>query len=215
MLDLALMLALIALAVPLSERLARHIAAPAGNIAIRVLVLHGGGILLAALLWRRQARRGAPRSRAIRRPVRWGIYFYLACLPFVMAAGLLNQLFLRLAGQTPALQDAALELLATENRPARLVLILAAGLTAPVFEELLFRGMALPLAARGAGAAPAVIGTAAAFALIHLHAAAVLPLFMLAVFLSIAYIYTRSLSAVIAMHALFNLVNIALLLLLF
>ncbi len=210
-----MMLALIALAVPVSERLARHLAAPAWNIAIRVLVLHGGGILLAALLWRRQARRGAPRRRAIRRPVRWGIFFYLASLPFVMAAGLLNQMLLRLAGQTPALQDAALELLAAENWPARLALILAAGLTAPVFEELLFRGMALPLAARGAGAVPAAIGTAAAFALIHLHAAAVLPLFMLAVFLSIAYIYTRSLSAVIAMHALFNLVNIALLLLLF
>jgi len=105
--------------------------------------------------------------------------------------------------------------LTAESLAVRLILIAAAGVTAPVFEELLFRGMILPLAARSSGVFPAIIVTSAAFALIHLHAAALLPLFVLAVFLSLAYIYTRSLGAAITLHALFNLFNIALLLLLF
>lgn len=213
--DLALILAYIGAAVAAANLLAGRCLPPVWVLAARVLLLHGGGILLVLLLRRRRHPRRLPRRLPARHPWRWGVVFYLAALPFVMAAGFLNHALLRLAGRPTALQDAALELLTTENLAVRLVLIAAAGVTAPVFEELLFRGMALPLAARSGGAIPAILATAAAFALIHLHPAALLPLFVLAVFLSLAYIYTRSLGAAIIMHALFNLVNIALLLLLF
>ncbi len=207
------MLVFVGAAVSAANLLAGKLKSPAWDMAARILLLHGGGILLACCLRRRPGSRW--KRASVRHPWRWGIRFYLAALPFVMTAGLLNQAALRLAGRPTALQEAALELLTSESRAAQLVLVAAAGLTAPIFEELLFREIALPLAARGGGAFPAILATSAAFALIHLHAAAVLPLFVLAVFLSLAYIYTRSLGAVIIMHALFNFVNIALLWLLF
>lgn len=106
-------------------------------------------------------------------------------------------------------------LLNTDSIAVRLMLITAAVVTAPIFEELLFRGMILPLVARTSGWLPAILTVSATFALFHLPTSALLPLFVLAVFLSLAYIYTRSLSAAMILHALFNLVNITLLLLLF
>jgi membrane protease YdiL (CAAX protease family) len=187
---------------------------PAWGVFIRLLLLHGGGITLT--LWLRQRRVCRPPHRQPRgHSWRLGAIFYLAAMPFVMVAGILNYAVLRIAGHTPTLQDTALVLLNTESPAVRLMLITAAVVTAPIFEELLFRGMILPLVARTSGWLPAILTVSATFALFHLPTSALLPLFVLAVFLSLAYIYTRSLRTAMILHALFNLVNITLLLLLF
>ena len=80
---------------------------------------------------------------------------------------------------------------------------------APISEELVFRGIALPLAAKHLGPVPAVFAISLVFSLIHLNAASTLPLFVLAIGLSIAYIYTQSIAVPIIMHACFNAVNLS------
>ena len=87
------------------------------------------------------------------------------------------------------------------------MLAMAVGV-APIFEEILFRGIALPLLARRWGVAPAVVAVSAFFAVIHLHVPSLVPLFIIAVSFSLGYLYTGSLLAPVVMHALFNGVNL-------
>ncbi|MBI2438138.1 MAG: CPBP family intramembrane metalloprotease, partial [Lentisphaerae bacterium] len=86
-------------------------------------------------------------------------------------------------------------------------------IVAPVAEEALFRGMLLPLIMKRLGAGPAVLLSSALFALVHFHLPSFFPLFVLAAGLGLAYIYTGSLLVPIVMHALFNGMNLGLLLL--
>ena len=60
---------------------------------------------------------------------------------------------------------------------------------------------------------PAIALTAAGFALIHFHVPALVPLFVLAASFAVAYIVTESLWVPFVMHALFNGMNIGLILL--
>jgi membrane protease YdiL (CAAX protease family) len=92
------------------------------------------------------------------------------------------------------------------------MLILAAVL-APVFEECLFRGILLPLLARRLGTGAAVLLSSVAFASIHFHLPSLVPLCVVAVGFSLGYLYAGSLWVPIVMHALFNGVNLSLLLL--
>ena len=87
-----------------------------------------------------------------------------------------------------------------------------AAVVAPVFEECVFRGIALPLLARALGVGPAVFLSSLLFASIHFHMASMAPLLVIAVAFALAYIYSGSLWVPITMHATFNAVNLALLL---
>jgi membrane protease YdiL (CAAX protease family) len=83
---------------------------------------------------------------------------------------------------------------------------------APLFEELFFRGFAYPVLKQRIGAAWALVTISAVFALIHFHLPSMAPLFALSIGLGIVYEMTGSLLAPIAMHALFNAANVAMLL---
>ena len=86
---------------------------------------------------------------------------------------------------------------------------------APVAEELFFRGLALPLLARRIGVAPAVAAVSGVFALLHFHVPSLAPLFVIGSAFSVAYLATGSLAVPIAMHAVFNAVNLGVLYLLY
>ena len=92
-------------------------------------------------------------------------------------------------------------------------LLVLALIVAPITEEALFRGMALPLLARTMGVIPAVVLTAVCFALMHFHLPALAPLFVLASGFAVAYIVSGSLWVPIIMHVLFNGMNLGLILL--
>jgi len=85
---------------------------------------------------------------------------------------------------------------------------------APLFEEVIFRGILLPLVARRWGTAAAVVTVSALFAMVHFHLPSVVPLFVIAVAFSLGYVYSGSLLVPVAMHALFNGVNLVMLALL-
>jgi membrane protease YdiL (CAAX protease family) len=90
----------------------------------------------------------------------------------------------------------------------RIPIILLAIVIAPLSEEFVFRGFLYGVLKRYAGALPALVFTGVAFALIHLHAPSLLPLFLLACVLTLAYELSGSLLVPMAMHALFNAITL-------
>jgi len=89
---------------------------------------------------------------------------------------------------------------------------LFAVIVAPVFEELFFRGFVYPVLKQRWGTWKALATVSAIFAVIHQHVPSMGPLFTLALGLGLAYELTGSLLAPIAVHALFNTMNVAVLL---
>lgn len=93
------------------------------------------------------------------------------------------------------------------------VLVLAVVLVAPIAEELFFRGVVFNAWEREHGVRAAVFGSAGLFAFVHGSLVQLLPIFVLGVGLAQLYRSTRSLPAVIAMHAGFNAVTVTIVLL--
>ena len=79
---------------------------------------------------------------------------------------------------------------------------------APVAEEFIFRGVLYPFVKQLGYPRGAWIGVNFLFALIHMNAAALVPLFVLALALTWLYERTDNLLAPIAAHSLFNAVNL-------
>ena len=149
--------------------------------------------------------RGAGRLLAL------GAGLYLASLPLVMFYAFLWRALLSRMGVDLETQP-VVELMAGDNPWALRAYLVALGtLVAPVAEEVLFRGIALPLLAKRWGAGAAVVVTSLVFASLHFNAASFAPLFVLGLVLALAYVYSGSLWTSIAIHGLFNGINIALL----
>lgn len=143
-----------------------------------------------------------------------GLAAYAGAYPLVFVSSLVYQGILSSRGCPPQLQDVVL--LLTGDHPLWLqvyLVVLAVGV-APFVEELVFRGIFLPLLCRRFGAGAGVFGVSLLFAIIHFHVPSIVPLFVIAVGFSLAYIYTGSLWAPVAMHALFNGVNLGVMMLL-
>jgi len=74
--------------------------------------------------------------------------------------------------------------------------------------------LGLPLLAFRVGMGPAVAVISLLFAGIHLHLASLVPLFLISVAFSLAYLYSESILVPVVMHGLFNGVNVGLMILL-
>ncbi|MFC7338382.1 type II CAAX prenyl endopeptidase Rce1 family protein [Haloferula chungangensis] len=83
-------------------------------------------------------------------------------------------------------------------------LVVMAVVIAPLTEEVMFRGYFYPVAKRYIGRVEAIVFSSLIFAVIHHNAMALVPLFILAVLLALAYEFTGSIWAPIGIHALFN-----------
>lgn len=140
-----------------------------------------------------------------------GVLYYLAAMPFIWFYSLVYQAGLRASGYTPEWQEVATAFASESSGVVRLLLFLLAVGLAPVFEEVIFRGILLTLVARRWGAAVAVISVSALFALVHGHLPSLAPLFVIAVAFSLGYIYSGSLLVPVTMHALFNGINLLML----
>jgi membrane protease YdiL (CAAX protease family) len=181
------------------------------EMVIRISVLLGfiGFFRWRQIDWRRAL--GLRRDSPLR-AIGFGVIFFLAVLPVVAVVFVIYSKFCQLVHIEDTPQPIA-DLLATSNSTVVVVLIAAFALTvAPVFEEFLFRGFAYPALKQRWGTWRALTVVSAVFALIHLHVPSLGPLFALAVGLGLAYELTGSLLAPITMHALFNAINIAMLL---
>ena len=110
----------------------------------------------------------------------------------------------------PREQEAVELLRGPEALVSRCVLGAAAILTAPVVEEMLFRGILYPAIRRAGFPRLAWWGSAVAFGAIHMNLATFVPLTALALLLTWLYESTGSLLAPIAAHSVFNAMNFAL-----
>ena len=141
-----------------------------------------------------------------------GILFYLAAMPVVLCYALISMLILTAIG-LPLDRQPAVEFMLDPAQPLFLQLYLAilAIVGAPLVEEILFRGVARPALLRHTTLTRAMVFGSLIFAAIHLTPTAVIPLFVFAMALSLAYLYTGNILVPIVMHFLFNSVSLGML----
>jgi len=173
-----------------------------------VVMLIAGRLRPRRLTWREafglERRRAWPDARR-------GAVGYLAAVPAVGALALTWSLFLVRVGLPPEPQLVVRMLMEPQPAGVRFGMIAIAVVTAPVAEELLFRGVGLPLFIRRFGVLPGITLLSLLFAAVHFHLFSWVPLFAMAWAFSLAYLYSGSIVAPIVMHALFNGVSLAIL----
>ena len=89
------------------------------------------------------------------------------------------------------------------------LLALVACVGAPISEEVVFRGYLYPVVKRFTNIPVSIVFTGLLFAAIHGNLAALLPLFILGMLLAAVYEWTGSLWTPIAVHAMFNTMQVA------
>jgi membrane protease YdiL (CAAX protease family) len=184
-------------------------------VGLQLLLFHVGSLafVFLALKWRGQswfaAFGGGPR--------RWmadlalGVLGYLALFPVFTACTVLYRLGLDALGYPVTPQDVVF-LFGDGSQPLG-VRVLFIGLTVslvPLIEEVLFRGVAFAFLSRHLSVAGAAMVVALAFAAVHFHVASFVPLFVLAVGLSLGYLVSGSILVPVTMHAISNAVSVAL-----
>lgn len=129
----------------------------------------------------------------------------------MLVAGLIALAYQAITGSPPEGDQMVLELI---GRIPPAVAFVAVGVLAPVGEELFFRGTVFNAWEREYGMQRALVGSALLFAAIHLVDGAWLafaPILVVGLVLGVAYARTRSLPMTIGIHASFNIISTALL----
>lgn len=142
------------------------------------------------------------------RDVGRGLIAYVAAMPYILLYAALYQVWLQSRGYEPELQDAMRIYAELPAGGVRVYFVFLALMLAPVAEELLFRGVLLPALSRRFGIGAAIVISSALFALMHMHVPGLVPLFLLSIALSVAYIYTQSIIVPIVMHLIFNSISL-------
>ena len=120
--------------------------------------------------------------------------------PVALMGWLVAQFWQNAGGSNPLLE----QVLDSHNGAALACLALTAVLLAPLFEELLFRGVLLPVVGKEWGAPAGIVISAVTFALAHLSLSEALPLLALGLGLGwLRYSSGRLMSSVV-MHSLWN-----------
>lgn len=141
-------------------------------------------------------------GRALGRTLLATLVFYVACFPAQIGAAALESGVCELLGRTPATQAAVLAFARDPTLFADPVVVGAIVLAAPLYEELLFRGVLLRFLLRAAPAAIAIALDAAAFMLVHGGGYAAV--FVLGAALAWLMAKTRSLAAPLCFHVVHN-----------
>jgi|GEM_PF-2214722 len=120
-------------------------------------------------------------------------------------------LLLKKFGVDPRLQE-AVEIIMRGSPASIAVMIFAAGILAPVGEELVFRHVITKKLEPLAGPATAAVATSLLFAVVHMNIQAFPALFLLGLWLTFLYRKTGSLLSAMMGHMIFNLTTILILL---
>ncbi|NQT94786.1 MAG: CPBP family intramembrane metalloprotease [Lentisphaerae bacterium] len=184
----------------------------------QTIALHGAGAaaVLLVLRFRQVSWRDAFGQRgSFLRDVGRGLVYYAAAMPAVVLSALLYRQCLTYLGHEIEPQG-VIGLLLDPGRSPWLKAYIAffAVAVAPIVEEMLFRGVALSVTSKTVRPAIAVIAVSGLFAAIHFHTASLVPLFVIALAFSTAYIHSGSIVVPIVMHAAFNGVAVSIVLLL-
>ena len=191
----------LAIASPLREGITvvcLYLALMAGPLVILALMLRGQGDAAAMPL----QFRWPPLSRSLRQALKG----FLMVLPLVSLVGWLQgQLWGDPGGSNPLLEL----VLNSHNVPALTCFGITAIVLAPLFEETIFRGALLPVAARKLGSTGGILLSAAVFAVAHLSLGELLPLLVLGIGLGWLRLQSGRLGSCVLMHALWNALTFA------
>jgi len=134
-----------------------------------------------------------------------------AVVGLALAMGILlgSQWLMALANVTPVEQSSITALRQSEDVARRLAVALTTVLLAPLFEELLFRGILYPALKQAGYPRFALWGTAVLFGLSHVNLLTFASLTCFGLLLTVLYERTDNLLAPITAHACFNAVNYA------
>ena len=133
--------------------------------------------------------------------LRKGFEGWLTIIPFVLLVSLImNILIDNQNGSNPLLEI----VLNNNNYFAFILLFLTTSLLAPFFEEIIFRGVLLPILSRDFGVVLGILISAFIFALAHLSISEIPPLLILGIGLGITRASSGSLLSSVFMHSLWN-----------
>ena len=130
-----------------------------------------------------------------------GLKGWFMVIPFVLLTSLLMESLIKnQAGSNPLLEI----VLNNNNNIAFSILFLTTTILAPVFEEIIFRGVLLPILSRDFGRIYGILISSFVFALAHLSLSELPPLFILGIGLAATRLISGRLFSSIVMHALWN-----------
>tara|TARA_Y100001978_G_scaffold123536_1_gene110210 strand:- start:336 stop:1688 length:1353 start_codon:yes stop_codon:yes gene_type:complete len=130
-----------------------------------------------------------------------GFKGWIMIIPFVLLTSLIMNLVVEnQAGSNPLLEI----VLNNNNYFAFLLLFLTTTLIAPLFEEIIFRGVLLPVLARDYGKLIGILISSFVFALAHLSLNEFPPLFVLGIGLATTRLISGRLFSSVVMHSLWN-----------
>ncbi len=152
--------------------------------------------------------------RSAARDVGAGIVAFLGMMPVLLLSTILYQTLLKAFHISVDFQDILINLTGEYHWAVKGYLFFLAVILAPLAEEVLFRGILLRFAVQRVGVLTGCLLVSLLFAAIHLHVPSLVPIFILAFSLSLAYLSTGSLLVPVTMHVLFNAQSLAFMLLL-
>ncbi len=130
-----------------------------------------------------------------------GFKGFLMIIPFVLLVSLIMNLLVdNQNGSNPLLEI----VLNSNNYVSFVLLFLTTTFLAPIFEEVIFRGVLLPILSREFGIILGITISAFIFALAHLSISEMIPLFTLGIGLGITRLVSGRLSSSVIMHSLWN-----------
>lgn len=134
-----------------------------------------------------------------------GIKYYFAMIPAVFISVIFMVLISEQTGMKLEEQEIITTFRQTNDVWLKNAIIGSAIISAPIMEEILFRGMGLPIIARMSGGLTLpIILISTLFGSIHASLSGLLPLTIVGIALALAYISSGSLLVPITMHMLFN-----------
>jgi membrane protease YdiL (CAAX protease family) len=130
-----------------------------------------------------------------------GFKGFLMIIPFVLLVSLIMNLLVdNQNGSNPLLEI----VLNSNNYVSFVLLFLTTSFLAPIFEEVIFRGVLLPILSREFGILLGITISAFIFALAHLSIGEMIPLFTLGIGLGTTRLISGRLSSSVIMHSLWN-----------
>ena len=187
----------------------RHALPRTWMIVLQILIVYGlfGGMIARAARRNHSGiAKGFGLLRAtLGRDLRAGFFWGLACIPPTLLIAWISNVVLDALGFDTSTQ-AVFDILSSPDlsMTGRIAIISAAVVCAPVAEEMVFRGVLLPVVLRRFKLLGALLLVNGLFALFHFHLPAFVPLLALGMSLSVGMLATGSVVTPVVMHALFN-----------
>ena len=148
------------------------------------------------------------RKRSLSYVIKMGALGMIAVYASVFIGSILSNILLSTGEpKKEDLQEIVQTLITNDDLSLKIAIVISAIVFAPLVEEIIFRGYIYPVLKRFTHPAFSCAMTSLLFAVIHTNIESLIPLFLLAIVLTIFYEKSKSIWVPILMHSIFNGVN--------